>query len=114
MRISDWSSDVCSSDLIRRRWAALWSRCRATLGHQLQPSAGQLLFPHRRLGCGQDVAAQDALSRAAAEPRSEARRVGKDGVRPVRSWWWPYPYIKNINECNQHCLNSKQAETTTH
>src|SRR3546814_18965075 len=70
---------------IRRRRPALWSRCRDPLRHQLQPPAGQLLFPHRRIGRGQDVAAQDALSGAAAEPRHRPpvrRGSGRNAAPP--------------------------------
>src|SRR3546814_9295839 len=80
MRISDWSSDVCSSDLSR-----IQRRQRAELlgDHQRRvirqhDAAG----PHPdTLGAGGDVADQD---------RSEERRVGKEGVSTCRSWWSPY------------------------
>src|SRR3546814_16010148 len=65
MRISDWSSDVCSSDLGR---SLEWS---------LQGSAKRTI-PLQRQGCG----------------RSEARRVGKECVSTCRSRWSPYHYKK--------------------
>src|SRR3546814_2470357 len=73
MRISDWSSDVCSSDLWRMNlrycfWMSPppeWmSSCGATCG----------------ISCG---------SFAPVE-RSEERRVGKECVSTCRSRWSPY------------------------
>src|SRR3546814_1149287 len=69
MRISDWSSDVCSSDLaIRYRFD------------------GTLL---RLVGARAGAPARHA---AVALPpgRSEERRVGKECVSTCRSRWWPY------------------------
>src|SRR3546814_6091462 len=65
MRISDWSSDVCSSDLPH------------TLG-------GGYHVERRR--------AQRAADRQAPEEprRSEERRVGKECVSTCRSRWSPY------------------------
>src|SRR3546814_17992410 len=112
LRISDWSSDVCSSDL----------------------EPGRLLFSDGRIRCRQDIAPQAALSRPAPQPgayphvrrrcgdappkevaglpsadwrgvpgfpagaapfrvrqyRSEERRVGKECVSTCRSRWSPY------------------------
>src|SRR3546814_7791631 len=71
MRISDWSSDVCSSDL----------HCRA------QPDRRT----HYKDGRG---AWSLCLSRNRAvrsrQPRSEERRVGKECVSTCRSRWSPY------------------------
>src|SRR3546814_3438674 len=66
MRISDWSSDVCSSDLPRR------------------PKSG---FPSRLPQSGY----HGASTRCRAPPaRSEERRVGKECVSTCRSRWSPY------------------------
>src|SRR3546814_1321326 len=77
MRISDWSSDVCSSDLVL---AACADRQRL-----VQPD----------LGLGRDTGA--ALGRGALDIRaqcrqlrSEERRVGKECVSTCRSRWSPY------------------------
>src|SRR3546814_5103450 len=67
MRISDWSSDVCSSDLSLRVHAVRkmaipdwrWPDCSAT-------------------------------ARASSHRRSEERRVGKECVSTCRSRWSPY------------------------
>src|SRR3546814_9041385 len=86
MRISDWSSDVCSSDLrtgrfVRRRllgpealMAAVWILAAAALAMAL----GAALLWHRA-GQGQR-----------RQARSEERRVGKECVSTCRSRWAPY------------------------
>src|SRR3546814_1323823 len=80
MRISDWSSDVCSSDL---RTAALG----------LREDPGQVLFSfadifadHRR----QINAVQLEFQVTGDNFRSEERRVGKECVSTCRSRWSPY------------------------
>src|SRR3546814_7786899 len=77
MRISDWSSDVCSSDL---------------RGHA-QP-VGQIgTDPERILG-RRHVVRRTTLENCPAEQpfgtRSEERRVGKQCVSTCRSRWSPY------------------------
>src|SRR3546814_1504172 len=74
MRISDWSSDVCSSDLY--------------LVHLGEQAARGLLSHLRRRqlrGLGRIVAG--ARER---RHRSEERRVGKECVSTCRSRWSPY------------------------
>src|SRR3546814_3294144 len=71
MRISDWSSDVCSSDL-----PAL-------------PFLGQPRGIARR---GEEHGGTDRRPPArSAVRRSEERRVGKECVSTCRSRWSPYP-----------------------
>src|SRR3546814_9144241 len=78
MRISDWSSDVCSSDLSSpKRGAVAWHRGRAR-ARNLQ-AAGT---PPRR-----EVEAAQLRCQGL---RSEERRVGKECVCTCRSRWWPY------------------------
>src|SRR3546814_19194110 len=100
MRISDWSSDVCSSDL------SPWPAPHKALALQL----------HQPLGCKADHLAQEcrigALLQKGAKgdlvlghrggprvrvaclqpnpTRSEERRVGKECVSTFRSRWSPY------------------------
>src|SRR3546814_3145249 len=76
MRISDWSSDVCSSDLFAQ--GAFHPRVvvAGALFDLLDERAGAL----RQGGC--DDSAPD---------RSEERRVGKECVSTCRSRWSPYP-----------------------
>src|SRR3546814_17526351 len=122
MRISDWSSDVCSSDLIgqaverltdqlaqRRRADALDRRIhrveavaeRAGLVvaddavarmHDLQP----VLAQSRRAVAAHPRARRELrhLRGAAVEERSEERRVGKECVSTCRYRWSPYHSTK--------------------
>src|SRR3546814_19820643 len=73
MRISDWSSDVCSSDL--RRVVGHGRRVTVTGG--ARPGRGR--GGRRRYGG----------LRPRKEVRSEERRVGKVCVRTCRSRWLP-------------------------
>src|SRR3546814_2147524 len=84
MRISDWSSDVCSSDLADR------GRCGGGggAGPRQQPAHGWgctgrgHLRPRRR---GRHIGGGRTGDR-----RSEERRVGKECVSTCRSRWSPY------------------------
>src|SRR3546814_1202288 len=71
MRISDWSSDVCSSDLRGKRPALR----RGGAGEADVGDAGDRA---RRIQLGE------------AADRSEERRVGKECVSTCRSRWSPY------------------------
>src|SRR3546814_11942278 len=108
MRISDWSSDVCSSDLLpqpqERHLVAHVHRADAA-GRQLQ--FHRLCAPARRLGrtairvlhhdggssggCNRLGDSRGAIPR---EERSEERRVGKECVSTGRSRWSPDNYKK--------------------
>src|SRR3546814_16291060 len=95
MRISDWSSDVCSSDLVE---AAL----EVARGAPPLRRTGALPVP---VDLAEAVDARRAklragLSQAPARivdcvARSEERRVGKECVSTCRSRWSPYHYKKN-------------------
>src|SRR3546814_3033703 len=85
MRISDWSSDVCSSDL-----DDYVEQLEALFG-------GRLYIELSRRGDATEKAAEAALidlAYARALPlvatRSEERRVGKECVSTCRSRWSPY------------------------
>src|SRR3546814_14096716 len=93
MRISDWSSDVCSSDLFV--FAALARvRLAADAVHGLrQHRVGFSGNGAQRHGAGGE-ALDDVLGRL---DRSEERRVGKGSVSTCRSRWSPYQYKKNIH-----------------
>src|SRR3546814_13348005 len=113
MRISDWSSDVCSSDLIRV--LAEFGVIEATVERRVEQRAGRLDrhtadAVHRRHAAGPagvdepalDAALRNALfqqiaiDRRVARPeggaeagRSDERRVGKEGGSPCRYRWAP-------------------------
>src|SRR3546814_10078630 len=79
MRISDWSSDVCSSDLLVARVLEL-----RQLHEQLPVLVARAwsFIPH----CVIKRCQHDQL----ADIRSEERRVGKECVSTCRSRWSPY------------------------
>src|SRR3546814_1844771 len=76
MRISDWSSDVCSSDLGGFLFGSEW-----------QDIAGRKNPPCRFDEPGKPVAKR---RHAFGVWRSEERRVGKECVSTCRSRWSPY------------------------
>src|SRR3546814_13685040 len=100
MRISDWSSDVCSSDLKRR-----------STGHQsahVDQSRHPAIFRVMSFNKTKNVVQDSPLSGAQIDGRipmrrivviaaligdghrSEERRVGKECVSTCRSRWSPY------------------------
>src|SRR3546814_14742063 len=101
MRISDWSSDVCSSDLsilLGGRW--LLVLVVAGYGQILWGSLAYVVpmlrgGGHERLGEGFAVTRSwlglgAAHAAGIALARSEERRVGKECVSTGRSRWLPY------------------------
>src|SRR3546814_5146945 len=97
MRISDWSSDVCSSDLLPETDLPIIERAygeRQPLAHavafarRLEVQCRGLLADAQRprdLGIGLPARRQDQAF------RSEERRVGNAGVSTCRSRGSPYP-----------------------
>src|SRR3546814_8336183 len=84
MCISDWSSDVCSSDLDVRM---LGSGPRAGIGELLLPEnePGSSIMPGKV-----NPTQSEAVTMVCAQVRSEERRVGKECVSTCRSRWSPY------------------------
>src|SRR3546814_1559635 len=76
MRISDWSSDVCSSDLFVRSFVGL-DKGHRTL-HVEERDGARIVVD----GTGK---AAGVLSQTSASERSEERRVGKECVSTCRS-----------------------------
>src|SRR3546814_3057556 len=87
MRISDWSSDVCSSDLAFRV-AKTASDMRDDTRMTPEDAAPFHEIMQQRLA-RRGVLAGAALLLAIPR-RSEARRVGKECVSTCRSRWSPY------------------------
>src|SRR3546814_9263247 len=96
MRISDWSSDVCSSDLMLKKVADTQGR---VLHEEAHPEAGGYFrsdhFNFAKAGVpalyvdgGEDLLEGGKAAGEAA--RSEERRVGKECVSTCRSRWSPY------------------------
>src|SRR3546814_1574716 len=99
LRIRDWSSDVCSSDLLpsRRRERAM---LRFRQMKSLQKFASVHAQVHNHFNSERHLVDRQTYrerrSAALAEwrivmGRSEARRVGKECVSQCRSRWSPYP-----------------------
>src|SRR3546814_11255127 len=96
MRISDWSSDVCSSDLLGQHLAAdpdgigIDARIEVIPDLRLEFRLVGGLLQHVLVGRGN--AGESFLVRGAADPafRSEERRVGKECVSTCRFRWSPY------------------------
>src|SRR3546814_15776298 len=96
MRISDWSSDVCSSDLRGEGLAIAghWQSVLQERGNAAGVRGWTLFLKYRAAWCG-------AVSRYSAARcfeqnvakicvmRSEERRVGKEWVSTCRSRWSP-------------------------
>src|SRR3546814_19306112 len=96
MRISDWSSDVCSSDLSDIDGAALKDWLNPQLGkhEKVCEVEVRLNLPTTlvgKLSRKELVAEERAKAEAAArQTRSEERRVGKECVSTGRSRGSPY------------------------
>src|SRR3546814_18502293 len=99
MRISDWSSDVCSSDLLRHPAARIGGVllllvfCGALFAPLLTGYDPVSVAPAERLRgpsgshpLGTDLYGRDKLTRASSEERS----VGKECVSTCRSRLAPY------------------------
>src|SRR3546814_19684540 len=112
MRISYWSSDVCSSDLqgARKKWLAgrltVKGHISVDAGAAKALAGGNSLLPAGVLTVAGEFARGDVVdikdetghvvARGLSEYdsvdaiRSEERRVGKECVRTCRSRWSPY------------------------
>src|SRR3546814_18059856 len=118
MRISDWSSDVCSSDLGRpaaRGAGADRAGDRPAVDHPRRGRPDQGDDPIGRPGGsdgGDGNAARPPVARPArradALGRSEERRVGKECVSTCRSRWSPYHYKKKKKKPNTTNRRSKK------
>src|SRR3546814_20610849 len=132
MRISDWSSDVCSSDLLRPL------RCLLQPLHQHAPrrQGGQVLGDvDARLVQLQQFDLLALLASAKDDPqrggflrlafvlvqpaqiklhRSEERRVGKECVSTCRSRWSPSHTQNNRSPYHTSTIRTSRWSQTTH
>src|SRR3546814_19819970 len=92
MRISDWSSDVCSSDLLLSLLAHGKPRRKQDERQRHTTSTDRCAVAHRRrrFPRGKRRVAPQADRPAVARTRSEERRVGHERVSTCRSRWLPY------------------------
>src|SRR3546814_20296283 len=97
MRISDWSSDVCSSDLINDQPANSQKRLFVAEWRVLPQRPGGMVHDPYREPLGQEAHHGGVSERRGNRhwhlrrgSRSEERRVGKECVSTCRSRWWPY------------------------
>src|SRR3546814_16508467 len=99
MRISDWSSDVCSSDLQEARPQLRLPRAELLDVEQFRDDgAARYRFAGNAVmvGIRRDAAQLDALRDEKVDHlrSSEERRVGKEWVSPGRSRWSAEQYKK--------------------
>src|SRR3546814_18502313 len=125
MRIIDWSSDVCSSDLGARPESlnsdsleTYWPASRGT-GRPFFRSANYRLRPRSRpipSSCVNWWLRSRPRPMPISSPRSEERRVGKECVSTCRSRWSPYHYTKKtkINTNSKRHTNADTLSTHRH
>src|SRR3546814_2315510 len=87
MRISDWSSDVCSSDLLGHLAKPMHVLPQARHGswRVFHNGSYRLIAGRNNLSIVTGASSQSMLP-----SRSEERRVGKECVSTCRSRWSPY------------------------
>src|SRR3546814_16232669 len=94
MRISDWSSDVCSSDLVVLNYQVVMRICGNVSA--VRDAALQAVRLAQRSSAAAGAASECRLPRSLipANPRlylrTEERRVGNECVSTCRSRWSPY------------------------
>src|SRR3546814_13986964 len=101
MRISDWSSDVCSSDLAKVE-AKLNEIQAGIASGPFKSDWDSLREGYRTPDWFRD--AKFGIFIHWGVYRSEERRGGKECVSTCRSRWSPYHYTKN-NKCTEHKRN---------
>src|SRR3546814_12388294 len=110
MRSSDWSSDVCSSDLSRRRCRRCraqpqerrsgiasqrrLARCLLSVPHILKPGSGATRGRFLALCCVSSTASACEWQSSIRLKRLEERRVGNESVKKCRYRWVPVNYKK--------------------
>src|SRR3546814_19445506 len=98
MRISDWSSDVCSSDLVHVAREVEDEGVVDGLAGQRGATAPR---QDRHLVPGGGLDRRPHVVAVAGNDRSEERRVGKECVSTCRSRWSPYHEKKQRRQYDQ-------------
>src|SRR3546814_20791207 len=110
LRISDWSSDVCASDLLGLVVGDLCQRLEAVGGGD---HVGALALEQRLGGAPDRLGVVDHHH---AE-RSEERRVGKECVSTCKSRWSPYHSKNKAYDMHKHTKRDqkeRQNDTNVH
>src|SRR3546814_20235147 len=109
LRISDWSSDVGSSDRLPRGTfvPARWPGLLPSAGGGLKVHHGAVGDQTGPPGPRQDGGNTPPLEGSMGHPRSEARRAGKECVSTCRSRWSPYHYTSKQIKLN--CQHRREA-----
>src|SRR3546814_7018789 len=93
MRISDWSSDVCSSDLVLFAGIVVGA-CNPAPSQPAEPAHEKHLTPRliaqRIMYCDDGSRADVDFIDDGLKMRSEERRVGRECVSPCRTRWSTY------------------------
>src|SRR3546814_17733587 len=97
MRISDWSSDVCSSDLAHRRMQRYPARTEIGAQHGQCHQRAHRSRSRTTIGGGKrrHPSIWPLSLEGSSRRRSEERRVGKECVSTCRSRWSPDHKKKN-------------------
>src|SRR3546814_20623149 len=92
MRISDWSSDVCSSDLFVNLWRYYLMYCEGGFrGGGIQAAISPSTSVDAAVVATAPPSAREKPMAPVTPPRRTAeRRVGKECVSTCRSRWSPY------------------------
>src|SRR3546814_13802746 len=106
MRISDWSSDVCSSDLCSFRFGVQDDYWCCPEPPMSALSVADIVNQIKALVEQKNVAGAIAFfaEQYEAHGRSEERRVGKECVSTCRSRWSPYHKKKKIKKEHRKVL----------
>src|SRR3546814_12662358 len=111
MRISDWSSDVCSSDLGPKGGPGMREMLSTTsaiygqgMGEKVALITDGRFSGATRGFCVGHVGPEAAVGGPIGliKNRSEERRVGTECVSTCRSRWSPYHYKKNKRTTHTH------------
>src|SRR3546814_14759592 len=109
MRISDWSSDVCSSDLSCGSLPAPPGTPPTPSRDRASPSATPIAAPSQQEDQPPPAAPETEQPEAPPPARSEERRVGKECVSTGRSRWSPY-HEKNTQGTQLSANTDRQIE----
>src|SRR3546814_20981174 len=129
MRISYWSSDVCSSDLkyspddgrLMERYARRTDQVLQDLFYSYDPMGNVLsledqtlpvrYFANQRVEPASRSRYDSTYPVTEATGPPDARRVGKERVRPCNSRWSPYHYERNHKLHNKEYVYQEQKHT---